>query len=179
MSTASYIIHNSTGKLVDLTDSDNNPVWIGSTTVVSLTDGGYQTAVNVFGSANVIPVGTGSSITGPIGADYSANKPTLPNVGSNFAASGPYASYFLIATVPANISRNCIDIENNSGAQIAVIVDDGTASTGSIPNNATLFSIAGGTGVGSQGGSWISNFEKGRIQVYAPQTNAQVAVRTN
>ena len=40
------------------------------------------------------------STAGTTGLDYSANKPTLPNVGANFAASGPYASYVLIATVP-------------------------------------------------------------------------------
>src|SRR6202008_942040 len=32
------------------------------------------------------------------GLDYSASKPTLPNIGAAFANSGPYANYVLVAT---------------------------------------------------------------------------------
>lgn len=119
-----------------------------------------------------IPVG----FSGTAGVDYSANKPTLPNVGANFAAAGPYASYVLIATVPANSARFGIDIENTSGAQIVIVRDDGTAASASAPVNASVFVLAGGSGVGSQGGAWSSQTFKGRLQIYAPSSSAQVAV---
>ncbi len=138
------------------------------------------------GPASAI-VSSGSGITGfgsvaqsgSTGADYSANKPTLPNVGANFAASGPYASYVLIATAAASPSRLSIDVENTSGAQIAIVLDDGAASSGSAPNNASVFALSAGSGAGAQGGSWVSQVERGRVQVYAPASTAQVAVRTN
>ena len=115
---------------------------------------------------------------GSTGADFSVNKPTPPNVGSPFAASGPYASYVLIATVPAS-TRAGVDVENNSGAQIVIVLDDGTAASGAAPNNASVFALGGGGAPGSQGGSWISLVERGRVQVYAPSASAQVTVRTN
>ena len=125
---------------------------------------------NALGSVSV------AAMPGSIGADFSANKPTLPNVGSNFAASGPYASYVLVATAPASPTRASIDVENNSGAQIVVVRDDGTAATGSAPVNASVFALGGGATVGSQGGSWPSTTFKGRVQVYAPSSIAQVSV---
>ena len=111
--------------------------------------------------------------------DYSSNQPTLPNVGSNFGASGTYANYVLIITVPKDSSRGTIDVENTSGSQIVIVLDDGKAAVGSPPTNATVFSIAGGAGVGQQGGSWVSNFNQERVQIYAPSASAQVAVRVN
>ncbi|MGA2491846.1 MAG: hypothetical protein ABSF67_02720 [Roseiarcus sp.] len=113
---------------------------------------------------------------GSAGVDYSANKPTLPNVGANFGATGIYANYVLIAAVPANPSRNEIEVENTSGAQIVIILDDGTAASGAQPNNATIKAYAGGASAGAQGGSWSSQAFKGRAQVYAPSASAQVAV---
>jgi hypothetical protein len=53
---------------------------------------------------------------GSVGIDFSANKPTLPNVGVSFANSGPYANYVLITSIQANSSRLNIDIENISGS---------------------------------------------------------------
>ena len=113
---------------------------------------------------------------GSTGLDDSANKPTLPNVGANFAASGPYAGYVLIAAVPASPTRLNVDIENTSGAQIAVVRDDGTAAAGAAPVNASVFALAGGSGAGAQGGAWSSDRFKGRLQIYAPSSTAQVAV---
>jgi hypothetical protein len=128
--------------------------------------------------AEVIYSGSGGSVAqaGSTGLDYSANKPTLPNIGANFAASGPYASYVLIATVAASPSRNNIDIENTSGAQIAIIRDDGTAANAAAPVNASVFALGGGSSVGAQGGSWTSQTFKGRVSVYAPLSTAQVAI---
>jgi hypothetical protein len=121
----------------------------------------------------------GVATAGSTGKDFSANHPQIPNVGANFGASGPYASYVLIATVPVNPSRLAVDVENNSGAQIVIVLDDGTAAAGGAPANATAFALAGGSGTGAQGGSWVSETEKGRVQVYAPSAAAQVAVRQN
>lgn len=116
-------------------------------------------------------------MTAWLGTDFSANKPTLPAVGAAFAASGPYASYVLVATVPVDLTRgSSIDIENNSGDQIAVVRDDGTARAGAAPVNASVFALAGGSGAGQQGGAWSSQTFKGRLQIYAPLSTAQVAV---
>jgi hypothetical protein len=113
------------------------------------------------------------------GYDYSANKPTIPNVGSNFAASGPYASYVLIATANASSSRTNIDIENTSGDQIVVVCDDGTAATGAAPVNTSIFALAPGAAAGAQGGAWSSVTFDGRVQVYAPSSSDQVAIFVN
>jgi hypothetical protein len=117
-----------------------------------------------------------ATFTGSTGLDYSANKPTLPNIGANFAASGPYANYVLVATVPASPSRNSVDIENISGAQIAVVRDDGTAAGGAAPANASVFALGGGSASGNQGGAWSSQTFKGRLQIYAPSSTAIVSV---
>ncbi|HDR9132617.1 TPA: hypothetical protein QDA91_003754 [Burkholderia vietnamiensis] len=114
--------------------------------------------------------------SGSSGTDYSSNKPTIPNVGAAFGASGPYANYVLVATVPASPTRNNIEVDNLSGGQIVVIRDDGTAATGSAPSNATVKSYAPGSTAGAQGGSWSSQTFKGRIQVYAPSSTAFVAI---
>jgi hypothetical protein len=128
---------------------------------------------------NPIPVAPQPLFRGSTGRDYSANQPTPPNVGGNFGATGAYANYVLIATDPANPYRFSLDVENTSGAQIVVVLDDGTAASGSAPNNASVFTLAGGGTVGSQGASWTSQDEKGRIQVHAPSSTAQVSVREN
>ena len=120
-------------------------------------------------NATVVPGGT-------TGLDYSANKPTLPNVGQPFGNTGPYANYVLVATVPASPTRTNVDIENASGAQIAVVRDDGTAASNAAPNNATVFPIGGGVSAGAQGGGWSNQTFKGRLQIYAPSSTAFVAI---
>ncbi|MGA2491848.1 MAG: hypothetical protein ABSF67_02730 [Roseiarcus sp.] len=127
-------------------------------------------------SSNTVAAAGASLIAGSTGSDYSANRPALPNVGANFGATGPYAGYVLIAAVPANPLRNEVEVENTSGAQIVVILDDGTAASGAPPNNATVKAYGGGASAGAQGGSWSSQAFKGRVQVYAPSAAAQVAV---
>lgn len=129
--------------------------------------------------ANYLGVATDDtrSVTfaGSKGTDFSANKPTIPNVGAAFGASGPYANYVLVATVPAG-NRNNVDIENISGAQIAVVRDDGTATNGAAPANASVFALGGGASAGAQGGAWSSQTFKGRLQIYAPSAAAVVSV---
>ena len=113
---------------------------------------------------------------GTLGRDFSANAPTPPNIGANFGATGVYANYLLIATVPASATRFNIDVENVSGAQIVVMRDDGTALSGASPGNASVFALAPGSTVGAQGGSYASQTFKGRLQIYAPSVSAQVAI---
>lgn len=127
-----------------------------------------------YSPSNPLPVSFAAA--GSTGLDFSVNAPPLPLVGNGFGAGGPYANYLLIRTVAASASRNTLDIENNSGAQIAILRDDGSASAGSAPNAATVFALAGGAGVGSQGGSWSTTSFKGRVQVFAPTATAQVAI---
>lgn len=117
-----------------------------------------------------------STSTGSAGLDYSSNKPALPNIGAAFANSGPYASYVLVATIPASAARNNVDIENISGAQIAVMRDDGSAVGGAAPANASVFTLGGGAAAGAQGGAWSSTTFKGRLQIYAPSSTAIVTV---
>ena len=108
--------------------------------------------------------------------DFSFNKPALPVVGTNFGGTGPYANYFYLGSVPNTLGKE-VEVINTSGAQIALILDDGTAATGAAPQNASVFSLAGGSGVGSQGTIWNSPIFKGRIQIYAPTSTAQIMVR--
>lgn len=123
---------------------------------------------------NPLPVSLATS--GSTGLDFSTNAPALPLVGNGFGPGGPYANYQLIRTVPASASRSNLDIENNSGAQIAILRDDGTAAIGAAPNAASIFALAGGPGIGSQGGSWSTSSFKGRVQIFAPLATAQVAI---
>lgn len=113
-------------------------------------------------------------MAGPL--DFSANKPVLPGIGLAFGADGPYANYVLVATVPVSAVRKEVDIENTSGAQIAVVLDDGAAATGIAPTNASVFALVGGSTSGAQGGAWSSTSFKGRIQIYAPLSTAIVTV---
>ncbi len=117
----------------------------------------------------------GFAQAGTKGRDYSANPPALPSVGANFSASGPYANYVLIQTIPASATRIAVDIENTSGAQIAIVRDDGSAANGAAPANASAFALGPGAAAGAQGGSWTSQTFKGRVQIYAPSSTAFVA----
>ncbi len=128
--------------------------------------------------ANAQQVSSSSAYVAPtqgLGTDLSANRPTLPNVGANFGITGPYASWVLVATVPAGTRRQ-VDIENNSGGPIAVLRDDGTAAGGAAPVNASVFGIDPGPVIGGQGGRWVTTTFSGRLQIYAPASTAQVAV---
>jgi len=167
--------------------------WSGQSVAATQASGPWTQNVTQFGGSNIV-TGTGASgagvprvtvssdsvhpvsMAGSTGTDNSVNKPALPNVGANFAGSGPYANYALVATAPANAARKNIDIENVSGAQIAIVRDDGTASPGAQPANASVFALGGGSSAGAQGGSWSSQTFQGRIQVYAPSSTAIVSI---
>jgi hypothetical protein len=151
---------------------------VGTGTVTIVTSASIGTrdvamAAPIPPGANAIgSVGT----VGTVGADYSVNKPTIPTVGSSFAGTGPYANYVLLTTIPALSTRNNVDIENTSGAQIVIVRDDGTAAYGASPANASVFALAGGNTSGAQGGSWASKTFKGRLQIYAASSTAFVTV---
>jgi hypothetical protein len=114
--------------------------------------------------------------SGTTGKDYSANPVAIPVVGAAFGSTGPYANYVLVATVPASATRNNVDVENVSGAQIAVVRDDGTVASGIAPANASVFALGGGASAGAQGGAWSSATFKGRLQIYALSSTANVSV---
>ena len=139
--------------------------------------GPYTLGADLYARAGtvVVTTGLGAIQPGSTGTDYSANPPAIPNVGAAFGATGPYANYVLVKTIPAG-TRNAIDVENASGSPVVVVRDDGTAASGSAPANASVFPLAGGSSVGQQGGSWSSSTFKGRVQVYAPASTAQVTV---
>jgi hypothetical protein len=109
-------------------------------------------------------------------ADFSANKPTIPVVGQPFAASGPYASYVLLATVPASITRTAVEIQNQSTGIIAIVRDDVSASVGSTPMDVSVFALGPATATGAQGPSYYSQTCAGRYQIYAASSGAQVAI---
>ncbi len=116
---------------------------------------------------------------GTAGLSYDVNRPALPNVGANFGSTGNYANYVLIQTVPLPpiyTFRSEVFIQNNSASQIILVLDDGTASTGSQPVNATVIPLASGAGAGAPGAGYSSQSFKGRVQIYAPSATAQVAV---
>lgn len=171
---------------------------IGQPLTINLPSGIATSALQTAGNASLITIATASvsqataanqttanttlssilaktSPPGSTGVDFSANKPALPNIGAGFSG-GVYAGYVLIATVPASATRANVDVENNSAAQIAIERDDGTATSGAAPVNASVFAISNGGGAGQQGGSWTSSTFKGRLQIFAPASSAQVAV---
>jgi hypothetical protein len=82
----------------------------------------------------------------------------------------------LVDTLAASATRLYWGVQNTSGAQIALVFDDGTAASGAAPANATIYSLGGGGAAGSQGGGDGDTYFKGRVQVYAPSSTAQVAV---
>lgn len=116
---------------------------------------------------------------GSTGLDFSANKPTLPNVGADFPGSGPYASWVLIATVPASAGRRNVEVQNMSASQILLVRDDGTASSGAAPVNASAFTLNARVTTGPEGGGWRSHTFRGRLQIYAAGSGASVMAFTD
>jgi hypothetical protein len=128
-------------------------------------------------NVSVMTQSASTGTTGTTGHDYSANQPAIPVVGQPFGTTGIYANYVLLTTVPASLARNNVEVLNPSGAQIIAVLDDGTAASGSAPNNATIVPLGGGSGAGAQGGDWSDQTFKGRLQIYAPSALAFVSAR--
>jgi hypothetical protein len=108
---------------------------------------------------------------------FSSPSLTLPAIGANFAASGPYASYVLLGTVPADGARRLLSAQNLSTAVALLILDDGTTASGSVPpaGKATTVALSAAAVAGGPGGVFADKFQ-GRVQVYGALSTSQVAV---
>jgi hypothetical protein len=107
-------------------------------------------------------------------AQFVFNAPTLPNIGSNFGATGPFANYVLVGSIPKQKYFAQMDCENLSGAQVLLLRHDGTATTGQQPKNVFLVVLAPGASLGAQGGS-IAMDAGFQIDIYAPSASAFVS----
>lgn len=139
--------------------------------VVAVKGGSVAASVNDGAMVMVLRPDAGGSV----GVDYSANQPTLPVVGAAFAGSGPYASWVLVKTIPANAGRSNIEVQNMSGTPIALLRDDGVATAGSAPANASIWTLNPKVVAGPAGGEWKSRTFRGRLQIYAASSGAVVA----
>lgn len=101
-----------------------------------------------------------TSQAGTTGTDYSAN-----------AATDPIAGYVLLATIPAKLNRNNVEVQNQDVNLVQLVLDDGAG------NNQTtaMLGVAGATG--GQGGSWSDASFKGRVRVYGPSGTQRVMAR--
>ncbi len=98
------------------------------------------------------------SIAGGTGLDYSANAPAV-------AAQ-------LLSTVPLNLSRSYVEVQNQSANPIQVVLDD-------LANHRTIILLSPGIGANSQGANWTSATFKGRVRVFSASALDQVAVYEN
>jgi hypothetical protein len=107
---------------------------------------------------------------------YSNPALTFPAIGANFAASGPYANYVLLTTIPADGARQELSVSNQSVSVAVLILDDGSTPVGSVPaaGKATTISLGAASVAGGPGGVFADKFQ-GRVQVYALSAAAQVA----
>jgi hypothetical protein len=87
---------------------------------------------------------------------------TLPAIGANFAASGPYANYVLLGTVPANGALMELFAENHSTSIAVLILDSGSTPVGSVPaaGTATTMALSAASVAGGVGGIRRSDTSK-------------------
>jgi|GraSoiStandDraft_5_1057265.scaffolds.fasta_scaffold191185_2 hypothetical protein len=107
-------------------------------------------------------LGAQETLAGPgnVGADYSANPPSLSGLT-------------LLATIPAPTApRAKIEIAANCTAGITVVLDDQTGSL-----TPTIIPIAGPAANGGQGGSYTTTAHTGRVRIYSPSVSCQMAAR--
>lgn len=100
---------------------------------------------------------TGSSFGGSTGLDHSANQPALLTN--------------LLGTAAVNASRANVEVQNQSGDTIQVVLDDGAG------NNLSIFLLGSGIAAGNQGANWNDNTFKGRVRVFGPNANDQMMLR--
>jgi hypothetical protein len=108
---------------------------------------------------------------------YSNPSLTLPAIGAPFAASGPYASFVLLKSIPADGARQDLFAENNSTGVAVLVLDDGSTAVGSVPaaGKATTMALSAAAVAGGVGGIFADKFQ-GRVQVYGALSTSQVAV---
>lgn len=158
--------------LVLYPDADNVAARIQSVVVMFVNGSGNAAPVTASAPLPVTPANSAAAplyvrSAGSTGLDYSANMPTPPNVGANFAASGPYANYVLVDMLPATPTRVAWHFQNASGFDCVLAFDDGTAASGAAPVNASMEPIdPSPRGAAHQGGGDGDSDFKGRIQVY-------------
>lgn len=104
--------------------------------------------------------GVAQGATGSSGVDRSANAPTGPGSASSFSFNGTTLN--LLSTIAANTSRRNVEINNTTGSQVVLVIDDGANTAGSV----SLFPLAAGSGAFAQGGDFSSQSEQGRIRIY-------------
>ena len=175
----------STGKLVDCQTLTNGASQTVFRQTVTIGDAATLAGIQTVRAGSSLPAASdGAAVVllrpdggGSAGTNYSANPPSWPNIGANFSASGPYASWYLVATIPALATRFCAEIDNMSAAPILVLRDDGTALSGSAPVNPSAFVLNPKVGAGPEGGSHRSTTFQGRYQVYAASSSAFVSAR--
>lgn len=182
------IAPDSTGKLIDaasLTNGSSNTVYRQTVTVGDPTAIG---SVQTVRAGNSSPTGAdGAAVVvirpdtgGSTGTDASANAPSWPNVGSNFGGGNPlYPSWALLATVAANTTRANVTVDNMSDAPILCLRDDGTATSGNPPTNATGFTLNPKVSAGPEGGHFESRTFRGRLQIFGASSSQFVAISTD
>jgi hypothetical protein len=102
---------------------------------------------------------------------------TLPAIGANFAASGPYSGYVLLGTVPADGVRQEVSAANLSTSVAVLVLDSGSTPVGSVPaaGAATTVALSAASTAGGPGGVYQDKFQ-GRMQIYGATASAQIAV---
>lgn len=103
--------------------------------------------------------GGGGGPGGSTGHDFSANLPAFSN---------PPTDTVLLTTIPANVDRVKVEVQNQDINYIQIWRDDGAGAQLS----RIVVEPAGETG--RAGGGWVSTTFKGRIRIYG-QAGSQVA----
>lgn len=117
-----------------------------------------QVAQAVQGIPGGVPMPTAEA--GSVGADWSANAPAGPGNATSFTFNGVTVN--LLQTIAANPSRKSIEINNTTGANVVVVIDDGHNTAGSVG----LFPLAPGASANTQGGDLTLTDELGRVRVF-------------
>ena len=178
---------NTTGALVDVQLLLNGELASVARQTVTVGDPTAIGSVQAVRAGNSLPLATDGAAVflqrpdggGSPGADVSANAPTWPHVGNNFASGGIFPSWVLLTTVPANQSRHKVSVDNQSNDQILCLRDDGTAATGSLPVNPTGFTLNPKVSAGPEGGHFESTTFRGRLQIFGVSASQFVAVSTD
>ena len=136
-----YHVNNITGSVVVLVDEDGNSVAIGGTATISLSAGGYQQAVRIFGIANVSAAGEAGNapyvftamgiFTVPVGSTV---VPLAPPAGATIAQ-------LQVSNVAIRYRDDGVDPTSSVGIEIAA---GGSAQLSLAPlTNVRMISEAG------------------------------------
>jgi hypothetical protein len=101
-----------------------------------------------------------TALTGNPGRDWSSNSPSGPGQSSTLVFNGTTLS--LLVTIPLNLNRTAVEINNTSGALAAVVLDNGADGVGT----ESIFPLVAGAGAFQQGGDFSPPKDQSRIRVY-------------